>query len=214
MDGLLVLADDLSGAAESAAALRLRGSRRTGPVHVGFWPTDVPAGDTVLDLHSRHLSPADAERRIHEVLAAAPDHTVVAKIDSLLRGNLVPVVRALPGPVVLAPALPVAGRTVVGGRVLVDGNPLSTTTAWATEGRPAPATVADALPGLRTTTVPLDVVRSPGLTARIAHTPPGHGRRLRRRDRRRPRPHRHRVARVLARRLGRAGRGGGPGPPV
>ncbi|MBB2903546.1 4-hydroxythreonine-4-phosphate dehydrogenase [Kineococcus radiotolerans] len=173
MGDLLVLADDLSGAAESAAALRVRGSRRTGPVHVGFWPTDVPAGDTVLDLHSRHLSPADAERRIGEVLAAALGHTVIAKIDSLLRGNLVPVVRALPGPVVLAPALPVAGRTVVGGRVLVDGNPLATTTAWATEGRPAPGTVADVLPGLRTATVPLDVVRSAALAARIAETPPG-----------------------------------------
>ncbi|WP_328293540.1 4-hydroxythreonine-4-phosphate dehydrogenase PdxA [Kineococcus sp. NBC_00420] len=173
MAGLLVLADDLSGAAESAGALRVRGSRRAGPVRIGLWPTRITDHDTVLDLDSRHLTARETGARVAEVLRVAPGRTVVTKIDSLLRGNLAPVVRALGGAVVLAPALPVAGRTVVGGRLLVEGRPLAETAAWATEGREAPATVSDALPGVATTTITLDVVRSSDLIAQIAQVPAG-----------------------------------------
>ncbi|GAA0323487.1 four-carbon acid sugar kinase family protein [Kineococcus aurantiacus] len=173
MTDLLVLADDLSGAAESAAALRVRGSRRYGPVHVALWPAPVPPGDVVIDLHSRHLPAADVEHRLTDVLHHHRSRTVVTKVDSLLRGNLVPVVRAARKTVLLAPALPVAGRTVRDGRLLVEGRPLATTAAWAIEDRPAPDTVADALPGVPTTTLPLDLVRSKDLATHLVRIDDG-----------------------------------------
>ena len=173
MTALLVIADDLSGAAESAAALRLRGSRRCGPVRLELWPVTTGAGDdadVVLDLDSRNLPREAARTRVGQALALAAGRTVVKKVDSLLRGDLAGELGALLGPagVVLAPALPVAGRVVRQGRVLVDGRPLSSTAAWATEARPAPATVAAALGDLPTVTLPLDVVRSPELPQRLA----------------------------------------------
>jgi 4-hydroxythreonine-4-phosphate dehydrogenase len=61
---------------------------------------------------------------------------------------------------VLAPALPSAGRTVVGGVPLIHGVPLRETRAWQAESRPAPASVLEALGGLPSVLVPLATVRA------------------------------------------------------
>ncbi|MFC5829622.1 four-carbon acid sugar kinase family protein [Nonomuraea insulae] len=68
----------------------------------------------------------------------------------------------LPDPplVVLAPALPSAGRVVVGGVPYIGGVPLRETRAWHAEGRPAPASVAEVLDGVPSVLVPLATIRA------------------------------------------------------
>ncbi|KRF24609.1 four-carbon acid sugar kinase family protein [Phycicoccus sp. Soil803] len=167
----LVVADDLSGAAESAATFLLRTTRIT----VQLARDDFDGADrgdesprvVVLDSDTRHAAPAVAgdlvARYAAQLVGASPTTRVVKKVDSLLRGNLAAEVRglasALDATVVVATALPTAQRTVVGGVPLVDGSPLTATNLWDAEEGPAPATVADALPGLDHVLVPLEVVR-------------------------------------------------------
>ncbi len=155
--GLLVLADDLSGAAEAAATLRAPVPiLLTGPSTVA---TEAPAGDCAFDLDCRHLSPAEAETRTSAALRelrterwqTGEDRRVICiKIDSLLRGNVTAHLRAAlhagSGPVIFAPALPEQHRTVVEGVPLIDGRPLSSTSAWSIEAEPAPDHLRDLCP--------------------------------------------------------------------
>ncbi|SEG22881.1 4-hydroxythreonine-4-phosphate dehydrogenase [Nonomuraea solani] len=165
---LFALADDLSGAAEVAAAL-MSPAR---PARIALSGPYASFSDPVLvaDLDCRH-HPRAAEL-VREALAQAGDRRIFVKIDSLLRGDVaatVSAVSAVSGPVVFASALPAAGRTVVGGVPYVNGVPLRETRAWHIEPRPAPASVAAALDGLTVTHVPLATVRADhrGLTAAI-----------------------------------------------
>lgn len=157
---LLIVADDLSGAADCAAAFASAGARALvslaplpaarsadGPVA----PADklaVPADGSVLavDTDSRALPPAEAVRRVRAAIANRPPGTLVyKKIDSTLRGHLAAelaaALDAMPeaAGAVLAPAFPQQGRTVVGGRCFVNGEPLETTALWRGAGIAGPA---------------------------------------------------------------------------
>ncbi|GAA2264535.1 hypothetical protein GCM10010145_44270 [Streptomyces ruber] len=157
---VMALADDLSGAAEAAALLRL-------PVLLALDPAQAPsAGDgeaVVVDLDSRHVPGAAAAEAVRTASAGRPDGvTWYKKSDSLLRGNVgAEAVAYAEGAraVVTAMALPVAGRVVRGGVVHVDGVPLHESGAWRAEERAAPRSVAEALAPLPTAGVPLDAVR-------------------------------------------------------
>jgi 4-hydroxythreonine-4-phosphate dehydrogenase len=169
----LVVADDLSGAAESAATFLLRTTRIT--VHLASDGFELPGRAAeasrvvVLDSDTRHAAPAVAgdlvARYAAQLVGASRTTRVVKKVDSLLRGNLAAEVGALAAVLdavpVVATALPSSGRTLVGGVPLVDGSPLATTTLWDAEDGPVPARVADVLTGLDHVLVPLDVVRDP-----------------------------------------------------
>ncbi|WP_432520630.1 four-carbon acid sugar kinase family protein [Kineococcus sp. SYSU DK006] len=179
---VLLLADDLSGAAEAALA-------HGGPSTLLLDPAAPAPGAEVLvvDLDSRS-GPAGAAAA--GLAAALERHApgpggqrrrVALKVDSLLRGHLAAVTAAAlatGAPVVLAPALPVAGRTVRGGVVHVDGTPLHRTGAWHAELTAPPVSVAAALAPGSSTAAPavpavvlgLDAVRSgeAELTAAIA----------------------------------------------
>ncbi|QYN38108.1 4-hydroxythreonine-4-phosphate dehydrogenase PdxA [Pseudonocardia sp. DSM 110487] len=161
---LFVIADDLSGAAETAAVLgpTALGAAARVVLAGGGRPPRVAPGLTVVDLDSRSATPADAARAVRDAIAAAPPGArIVKKIDSLLRGNLAAEIGALAAarPVVLALALPVAERTVRDGVVHLSGIPLHETNAWRIEPVPAPSSVAAALAPLRTTVLGLDAVR-------------------------------------------------------
>ncbi|NUS89898.1 MAG: 4-hydroxythreonine-4-phosphate dehydrogenase, partial [Streptomyces sp.] len=114
---MLAVADDLSGAAETAAGLESR-TTRSRVVLVGSSAAPRHPGEaTVLDLDSRHLPAAAAAEAVRAALALPPpgDTLVLKKIDSLLRGNVAAEVAALAADgasVVVAPALPAAGRAV------------------------------------------------------------------------------------------------------
>lgn len=136
-----VLADDVSGAAEAAAAFLGLDVE----VFLTARPSNRPV--TVVDLHTRRLSLAAAENAVARALSITDDARVIIKIDSLLRGPVEATVRAAVAtgrPVVIAAGNPALGRTVVGGVVLVDGVPLDQTGLWAAESIPAPISVADA----------------------------------------------------------------------
>lgn len=124
MTALVVHADDLTGAAETAALFRQISPLRTAlQLHCelqGELQGGTP-GLTVIDLDTRNLSATDAERRARAALetTGAPLFT---KLDSMLRGNYVAHLRALDPaehPIVLTPALPTAARRVVDGRLLI-----------------------------------------------------------------------------------------------
>ena len=177
----LIVADDLSGAAESAATFLLRTTRIT-VLLAGAADDNHPALDdsprvVVLDTDSRHLAAeaagAEVARCVARAGTGAAGARVVKKVDSLLRGNMLAEVGALAALLgatpVVATALPAAGRTVVDGQPLVAGRPLADTTLWDAEEGDAPVTVADVLAGLDPVTVPLSVVRdAPQLRAALA----------------------------------------------
>lgn len=159
-----VLADDLSGAAESAAALLPRGLPVTvvlGPAH------EVPADRVVVvDTNTRAVAPSEARDAVHRLDRALGTALLVKKIDSLLRGNVAAEVEALLGEdraVVLTPASPASGRVVRDGVVYVEGMPLAETTLWAVEAEAPPHRVSDVLAGVPVTEVPLAVLRGGGL---------------------------------------------------
>ncbi|MEX3102169.1 4-hydroxythreonine-4-phosphate dehydrogenase PdxA [Streptomyces sp. ST1015] len=156
---LLALADDLSGAAETAVALGLPGRIVLGPA-----PADGER--VVVDLDTRKLAASDAARRVREALrGVAADTLLLKKADSLLRGNFAAETAAFTEGAgsVVAMALPALGRTVRGGVVHLDGVPLPATDAWRAEGAAAPGPMASLLPeGL---VVPLEAVRGGELTA-------------------------------------------------
>ncbi|MFB8000103.1 four-carbon acid sugar kinase family protein [Streptomyces sp. NPDC056002] len=160
---VLALADDLSGAAETACALG-------GPVRLSLTAADVaesPAThDLVVDLDTRNLPTAEAACAVRTALRAAqagPPRLLYKKVDSQLRGHLAAEAAAYAEgaeAVVVAPALPAAGRTVTGGVVHVNGVPLHRTDGWRAERAAAPRSLPEALSGLPVRAVPLDVVRS------------------------------------------------------
>lgn len=120
---LVVAADDRTGAFEVAGRLADAGN---GPVTVVAWPhlPDAAAGPVaVVDLATRHLSPAAARDRAADVPAAG---RAGHKIDSTLRGNWADelAARAAHRPVLLVPALPELGRVCRGGEVFDHGRPV------------------------------------------------------------------------------------------
>ncbi|MEU0952936.1 4-hydroxythreonine-4-phosphate dehydrogenase PdxA [Streptomyces niveus] len=146
---VLAVADDLSGAAETAAALLSR-TTRTRVLLDPRTATPAPVGTTtVFDLDSRQLSATGAADRITAAMTGlAPGTLVLKKVDSLLRGNLAAEIAALAATgrgVLLAPALPTAHRTVRDGVLHTDGVPLHTGNAWRAETAPPPRSIAEAL---------------------------------------------------------------------
>jgi uncharacterized protein YgbK (DUF1537 family) len=137
----LILADDLTGAADCAIAFARRG--REAAVIWGDAAIVGPDQPAVLsyDADSRNLSAEDAARRHARLLARPlePDRILFKKIDSTLRGQPAAETataiaalktRAGSGFGVCAPAFPATGRTTVGGRVRVNGRPLEEAEVW------------------------------------------------------------------------------------
>lgn len=178
---VIALADDLSGAAETAALLRIRSTVVLGPAAA---PAPAEGEAVVLDLDTRQLSAGEAYRAVAGALAGlgaavgAPGTLVLKKTDSLLRGNLAAEAAAFAQGaegLVIATALPAVGRSAHGGVVHLHGTPLHETDAWRAEGAPPPRSVAEALgrpagdSGIRAEVIPLAVVRGPaeGLRQRL-----------------------------------------------
>ncbi len=116
MNGIRLVADDLTGACDSALPF-LAGGR----VRVGLWP-HVPVGAMAcagVSTESRDLDASTAYARGRNAAAALPGGLLYRKLDSLLRGHPVADVRGAldtaGGRCVVAPALPAEGRTTAGG---------------------------------------------------------------------------------------------------
>ena len=167
-----ILADDLTGAADSAIAF----ARRRVPARVvwGDSPPQVHPDAMVLayDAATRELDAAHAARRHREVLQRflhSPAR-LFKKIDSTLRGSPAEEIAAMldvvlaqePATcVVMAPSFPAMGRTVRDAQVRVHGVPLPFTEYWPESREPALANLLYLLEsaGLRARAVELATVR-------------------------------------------------------
>jgi D-threonate/D-erythronate kinase len=130
---LVIVADDLTGAADSAALMTRRGPTAVVTEAGGDWSRDVIVS---VDTDSRHCEPDVAAARVAAAARQARQlgAEVFKKVDSTLRGNIAAELRAVAEAlavdgvrplVVLAPAFPALGRTTVHGVVHVDGAALA-----------------------------------------------------------------------------------------
>jgi uncharacterized protein YgbK (DUF1537 family) len=161
---LLIIADDLSGAADCAIAFASAGLRTVVTLDPGH---DTGQADVIaLDTDTRRLSPAEAARRsVAAGRALMTDgQRLYKKIDSTLRGNWAAEVaglQALAGLAIVAPAFPATGRTTLDGRVWVNGQALESTDTWQLEHAGQCADLDGMLQavGLRTARLSLALVR-------------------------------------------------------
>ncbi|MCP2167633.1 four-carbon acid sugar kinase family protein [Goodfellowiella coeruleoviolacea] len=173
---VFAVADDLSGAAETAIALGMRGTRTLilATPHTAPHPHPHSADVLVLDLDTRTHTPDNAAHAITTALThRRPGDRVFKKIDSLLRGNLAAEITALTRHgygIALTPALPHAHRTVTAGVLHLAGTPLHTSDAWRAERATPPTSIAAALAPAPTHTLGLDLIRHPGTALADAFT--------------------------------------------
>ncbi|WP_169251101.1 4-hydroxythreonine-4-phosphate dehydrogenase PdxA [Brevibacterium sp. 'Marine'] len=171
--GVLVIADDLSGAAEVAATLDpgtpivLTSSSADSTTGSDDTITEANAGagsdrsvteavvtdprDLVVDLDCRYLPAESAGACTSAALRDfGSSRAALIKVDSLLRGNIQAALSAALdhalGPVIFAPALPQQSRTVVGAVPFDNGIRLSSTRAWSLEDGSTPETLSDLCP--------------------------------------------------------------------
>jgi 4-hydroxythreonine-4-phosphate dehydrogenase len=185
---VLILADDLSGAADCAVTGARLGLRSHVVLHqeaaaqliaqataLSDRPVDghaTPQLDAAIDvlaidLDCRRQSPL-AAAQIHTVAWQTLGHPAVRlykKVDSTLRGNVASEIAALTaqvGMAIVAPAFPSAGRTTVGARQLLHGTPLEETEVWRNEHIPGRADLMEMLSsaGLRVLSLSLNDVRA------------------------------------------------------
>lgn len=171
----LILADDLTGAADCAIAFA-----RRGVASVVGWGKATDGGHPVFayNADSRGLSAEATLDRHRGILARFPGRALFAKMDSTLRGHpAAAIAAAMEGRAlgVLAPAFPAAGRTTQGGRVFVNGAPLEESETWRRDHTYASADLLAMLAtaGLPAHPVPLTTVRGDGLHATLRAVPPG-----------------------------------------
>ena len=181
----LILADDLTGAADCAIAFRRRGSAAA-----VMWG-DAAADDRLpilsYDADSRGLS-AEAAAGRHAALLErlhSVDRRLFKKIDSTMRGQpaaesaaTLAHLRTRSGQQafgVLAPAFPATGRTTVNGRMQVGGRPLEEAEVWRRDHTYASADLGAMLAtaGIRAGTITLPVVRGGRLADMLAEAAAG-----------------------------------------
>ena len=172
---ILIVADDLSGAADCAIACARHGLEAV----VMLEEHDHPIADVIaVDANTRWMSPAPAAAETARIFRAfeRPGQILFKKIDSTLRGNIGPEVAAAlevsraadrRAVVVMAPAFPSTGRTTVDGRQHLNGLPMDEK-HWRIENADVPRVLETA--GLRTTLIGLDCIRSgPGLEMLVSN---------------------------------------------
>lgn len=169
---IVILADDLSGAADCAMACRRAGMQaqvRLDPEACG-----APAAALALDLDSRALTAAEAVARTLAATAQVGQGALYRKIDSTLRGHVAVEIAAtleIAGPgafALVCPAYPATGRVVRDGAIHVHGQPLADTEIWRLGGHGSTdlkALLGEA--GLRPAGLGLDAVRGPDLADRL-----------------------------------------------
>jgi uncharacterized protein YgbK (DUF1537 family) len=165
----LIIADDLTGAADCAIAFA-----KCGLESVVAWEKHRDAGGVQVlsvDASTRRLPPAQAAKLQVEVLAAHyhPGLRLYKKIDSTVRGQPAAELAGLlayapaqfegrPRLAIVAPAFPGTGRVTVNGSIVVQGVPLEQTPLWARDHTYASANLVEILgsAGLSAEVLPLE----------------------------------------------------------
>ncbi|HET7270697.1 MAG TPA: four-carbon acid sugar kinase family protein [Rubrobacter sp.] len=157
-----VIADDLTGAADTGVQLVHAGYRTAVFFRLSEVPDDLDA--VSFDTDSRAMPAGFAAKRVLEAAHAVREARIVyKKLDSTLRGNVAAELAAALGAArrdraVVAPAFPAAGRTTVGGTQLVHGVPVDETEMGNDPRTPAreahiPELLADAFSSIGTMSV-------------------------------------------------------------
>jgi uncharacterized protein YgbK (DUF1537 family) len=175
----LILADDLTGAADCAIAFARRG--RSACVQWGATGSGADEDVVSHDADSRQFGPEAAAARHAALLDRLhqPGRSVFKKIDSTLRGQPAAELAAAFESLrrrtghafgILAPAFPATGRTTRDGRILVGGRPLEETELWRRDHTYATGALTSMLEsaGLRSASIALATVRAGGEPLRAA----------------------------------------------
>lgn len=179
-DRWLILADDLTGAADCAIAFARRGLSAT--VSWGDHSARTGAAASVFsyDADSRGMTAERAAARHAVALGKllGPDRLLFKKIDSTLRGQPAAEIAATIAHLqarcgsafgILAPAFPGTQRTTVDGRIRVSGRPLEEAEVWRRDHSYASADLVEVLAaaGVVAGTVGLAAVRGAALRAAL-----------------------------------------------
>jgi uncharacterized protein YgbK (DUF1537 family) len=149
MPKILIIADDLTGAADCGVVFAERGMKAivvlSRPGETSAYRGLLPSPEVLsVDADTRGLGPehaAEAVARLVDAYANSDggDGLLFKKVDSTLRGNVAAELAGVLGArranagaregvaILLAPAFPAHGRTTVGGRQMVHGRPLPET---------------------------------------------------------------------------------------
>jgi uncharacterized protein YgbK (DUF1537 family) len=174
MRQILIIADDLSGAADCGMACA--GSGLHTVVMLGNSVSAVDADVLAVDADTRGLDPKRAVWETAMLMRrymSSREQVVFKKLDSTLRGNvgaeLAAVLTTQRGATpqghvvaVLAPAFPANGRTTLQGKQFLNGKPLEEMEIWQREGKQGssyiPAMLEEA--GMRSAVLTLETIRS------------------------------------------------------
>jgi D-threonate/D-erythronate kinase len=172
---ILILADDLSGAADCGVACVGAGLKTL--VALRHTDEDPEADVLALDADTRRMAPDQAASEVDRLVrayAGDSETLIFKKIDSTLRGNvgeeLAAALHALRSScvddarcvAVMAPAFPVIGRTTRDGTQFVHGQPLHDLDIWRVQGMTGHAHIPDMLEhaGLKCEVLGIDAIRS------------------------------------------------------
>jgi 4-hydroxythreonine-4-phosphate dehydrogenase len=129
---IVMIADDLSGAADCAVSCAVQGLRTV--VQLSETPSSEPAQVLAIDAATRSMPADHAAATVARIVANyehanyehAPGRVLFKKLDSVLRGHIGPELAAMrrartPAVIVMAPALPAQGRTTIDGCQWLNG---------------------------------------------------------------------------------------------
>lgn len=132
---LLIIADDLTGALDTAIPFVKRGIAAQVTTDLSYdFTRPVPETQVlVIDAETRHLPPCEAKRTVSDLVARAKKSGVsrfYKKTDSALRGNVAGELTALlrasgENELLFFPAYPEMGRTTQNGTHYIDGIPVA-----------------------------------------------------------------------------------------
>ena len=180
-----IIADDLSGATDSAVACAERGLETV--VVLGDTSDPGTAEAIAFDADTRRLTSGAAAAetaRLVGTYTKAHAGWLFKKVNSTLRGHVGPEIAALLNArrhltdrqagqrtiAVFAPAFPALGRTTVNGRQHLNGVPLEETELWQREGIAGGASLLDMMnsAGLESRLVPIETIRGGANSIRAA----------------------------------------------
>src|SRR5450759_3597716 len=141
MTQVLIIADDLSGAADCAGAFVKEGLETLVDIdHQAEQSADTEAAQVIsIDADTRRLPAAEAAQIHLDIFNRyrSAGQLLYKKIDSTLRGNFAEELGSIinqAGLAIVAPAFPQAGRFTKNGHQYLNDTPLEMTDIWRAEG--------------------------------------------------------------------------------
>lgn len=171
MHAAVIVADDLTGAMDTAHGFAARGHGTAVLAAPGAYREEGPGAEASpvlgVNTESRYADRQRAADAVSDAIGAVPAEVVYKKVDSTLRGNVGPEVDAALDAAgadfaLVAPAFPAAGRTTEDGIHYVEGTPVAETEYGEDEKGPTSSQVADTFAAVDR---PIENVRLPVVEA-------------------------------------------------